>query len=102
MRAEKGRNKMPHRINLDGFFADVICDAQTVPATWHCIVQPQGGKQILFWSQETSRQGALQSAQEALHDLKMNAENAGQLLATIGQKKFMTLRETMQRLRSRQ
>jgi hypothetical protein len=96
----KGWNQI-HRINFDDFFADLICDVQTEPATWHCLVQRQGGTQILFWSQALSRQEAVRTAQEALRDLKTGSATPAQRKPTLAEKKFMTLHETTRRLRSR-
>lgn len=91
------------RINLDGFFAEILCDALTVPPTWHCIIQHEGSVEVLFWSQENSWDNALQAADGALHDLSEAGSYAMRdgPHATINDKKFMTLHETTRRLRSR-
>jgi hypothetical protein len=88
------------RINLDGFYADIICDALAVPETWHCIIQWAGCNEVLFWSQEDSHILAVETADKALQDLKEGQSNTAKH-ASIADKKFMTLHETTQRLRSR-
>jgi hypothetical protein len=89
------------RIKQNGFYADIICDVNAVPVTWHCIVQHHGCTDVLFWSQEDSREHAVQAADGALQDLKEGGEDSTILTASIAEKKFMTLHATTQRLRSR-
>lgn len=91
------------RISLDGFFAEIICDVQAVPPIWHCIVQYEGSGEVLFWSQEESWSTALHAADGALADLSRGTGDHDRVAndATIRDKKFMTLHETTQRLRSR-
>lgn len=82
------------RISRDGCVAEIICDAMTVPPTWHCLIQQQGCAEVLFWSQESSRDDAVRAAEEGLLDLKEEARNhaVGQGASPVN-KKFMTLRE---------
>jgi hypothetical protein len=89
------------RIKFDGFYADIVFDALAVPETWHCIIQRQGCKEVLFWSQEDSRVHAIEAADEALKDLMEGKDDPARSAASIADKKFMTLHETTRRLRSR-
>ncbi|MEO6119909.1 MAG: hypothetical protein ABIP12_04400, partial [Terriglobales bacterium] len=63
----------------------------------------EGSQEVLFWSQEDSWSTALQAADGALADLSRGTENHDRVAndVTIRDKKFMTLHETTQRLRSR-
>lgn len=89
------------RISRGRFYAQIICDVQAVPAIWHCIVQRERAKEVLFWSQEKNWDDALQAADEALENLTQGDEHQAGNVVTIRDKRFMTLRETTQRLRSR-
>jgi hypothetical protein len=88
---------------MDGFFAEIICDALTQPPTWHCIVQHEGCDDVLFWAQEPSWNEAMAVAGVALHDFREADSQVRKEMpqATIADKKFMTLHATTRRLRSR-
>ena len=87
------------RISLGAYFAELICDAMTVPPTWHCIIQQLDHVEVLFWTQESSHDEAVLTADSALQDFVDCAGDREKLYATIAEKKFMTLHATTQRRR---
>jgi hypothetical protein len=46
-----------------GFIVDILPDPKTEPPIYHCIIQKQGSREIMYWSQERS-----------FRDAELNAE----------------------------
>jgi hypothetical protein len=51
------------RMTKYGFAVDILADPKTNPPIYHCIIQKQGSKEIVYWSQERT-----------LRDAELNAE----------------------------
>lgn len=69
--ARKGKAYAPRgaartRLLKYGFVVDILPDPKTSPPIYHCIIQKQGSKKILYWSQERTFQEAELNAEAFL------------------------------------
>jgi hypothetical protein len=54
------------RVQRQRFFADFMRDTRLVPEVYHCVIQCEGDREILYWSQHSSLEDAQNAAQTEL------------------------------------
>jgi hypothetical protein len=57
------------RLQLGGYFADIVTDPEQHPPIHHCIVQRVGSAQVLYLGQESSLAAALECGHRHLEEL---------------------------------
>lgn len=57
------------RLKVDGHVAEIRQDQTTNPPIYHCVVQPVGSAEILFWAQFYTLEEAEGMAQQFIREL---------------------------------
>jgi hypothetical protein len=66
-----GKKNSEHIINYPRmqrgtYFADFMRDKRMHPEIYHCVIQREGSKEILWWTQHRTLEGAMKHAEVAL------------------------------------
>ena len=66
--AQSRENHIIHypRVQCQRFFADFMRDTRLCPEVYHCVIQCDGEREILYWSQHSSLEDAQSAAQTEL------------------------------------
>ena len=66
--AQSRENHIIHypRVQRQRFFADFMRDTRLSPEVYHCVIQCEGKREILYWSQHSSLEDAQSAARTEL------------------------------------
>lgn len=64
------------RLKINGNVAEIVRDDSVTPPIFHCVVQPVGSAEVLFWAQSHSMEEAEDLAFAFLREMKEEAHGA--------------------------